>query len=549
MVEQGENPGAIKAVGRLFIELGTRYETAQNAVEGLSVLLREDETLRDDAVSIWCSIVETVPPVHEQVDGASADADEYPERRAAAMLALAACARKFSAFAPLGVLLARTEDPDPLVRLYASFALASVARREPGRIRPHVERLVSTADSNPNPLGAGVWATPEQSAPSSYLDRLTSAKLFRGVLESILRPDISTAEQWDAVTTVGSRLPGDRHDVCNKLVRLLPPELEFWPSYLALLEGYTTNKDPSIIETCCAQAICYRMEYTCEDWRDGDINWTSAEEMCALKSLRKALKTVSDPNCLRILCRGFADCLRAYAANQFAGDCAWFDVDTKTVHRRLEGDRPLEVSAEVRAELERLLESGRGLAPADQADAETLYLRSITDLFAEIGIIDPSLIRNHIGWIHDAIATAPVTNQDEHKAVIQNCCRTLIHVGSIFPESVESVVPTLRELLNDVINQSQFEVLDSVLGATVVTAGRQSTLLEPFVDLLRGWCLDPPGDPLDLSVGRSMIQYYAVWGLRFDSADETEDVLNDVASDADGPDFVRDAARTVLDRR
>lgn len=63
-----ESSPTARTLGRLFIDLGIRYDTAQNAAERLSALFREDDSLKQDAISIWCSIVETESPVHEHND-------------------------------------------------------------------------------------------------------------------------------------------------------------------------------------------------------------------------------------------------------------------------------------------------------------------------------------------------------------------------------------------------------------------------------------------------------------------------------------------------
>lgn len=552
MGDPDRDPTAVRILGALFVGLGTRYDIAHHAAKGLGLLLREDESLRDDAISIWCSIVTTESPVQDQSDGTLADSEAVTERRAGAMRALATLARESPASAPLEIFLAHTDDPDPVVRVYASFALETIARREPTRIRPHVRRLVSTAHPDPNPFGVGVWSAPKRSISSRQADRLVAAKLFRGAVESLFRTETSAAEQWTVLTILAGRLAGNTYDVDDVLPHLLPRGLDFWPAYLALLEEYSEREDPSAFETTCAKTICSRLERTCEDRRDGDIDWTGERanaDLHALRWLRRALETVSDPDCSRIVSRGIGDLLRAYTVEQFSGECRWFDVDEKIVHRRLKGDTPIETPADVQDTIEGILESGRDSLPAESTAAETLYEQGVTNLFAESAVLAPSVVRNHVAWIHDVIAATPVTGAAEHEAVLDHCCRALIHVGSAFPESVAPAAPTVRELLRDVVDESRFDVLDSVLGATVVTAERRPVLLEPFGDTFHEWCLDPPDEPDSFAPGvtRRSIRYYAVWGLRFDSTDATERVLEEVANDPDAPERVQDAARTLSD--
>lgn len=539
-----------EALQSLLVELGTRYETAGDAARALSVLRQADDSLEHDAVSIWCSIVETESPVR---DRSAAESDEYNERRAGATRALATLARKSPATAPLDVFLKRTTDADPLVRVYASYALEAVARREPSRVRPHVDRLVSTATPDPNPLGADVWGAPQRSTSDSHVDRLVGAKLFRAALESVLRTETPASERWDVLTAVGGRLAGETYDVRDVLAQLLPAGHEFWPDYLACLEQYAGRADPSGIGSYCAGAVCLRLAATCEDRHNGILDWSGGENRVderALEQLERALEIVSEPDLSRRLGRGARDLLRRYAADRFAGEAATFNVEGRTVHRRLEGTAPIQPSADVRATLERILVSVREPHPDRTTDAGSLYEWGTTALVAEIAMVDPSLVRDDVGWLENVLAATPVTENRENGTVLETCCRALLHVGSVFPEEVASTAPTVQDSLHTVIGQSRFDLLDDVLGAMVVTAERQPTLLDPFVEALREWCVESPGedDSADFSVDRRSIRYYAVRGLRFDSTAGTRRALDAVQNDPDASERLRATAEAVADR-
>ncbi|WP_435365636.1 hypothetical protein [Haloarchaeobius sp. DYHT-AS-18] len=548
---ESDTSGA-EALASLFVELGTRYETAHLAGEAIESLPERTDA-RHDAVSIWCSIVETESASRQTSDGMPEDPEEGDDRRTGAMRALATLAREHPASAPLDVFLARIDDTDPLVRLYASYGIVALSSQDPERVRPHIDRLVATADPDPNAIGAGVWGTPKRSTPAWHVDRLASAKLFRAAFQAVLAAESTDEERWAVMTTVGSRLAGNVYDVCDVLVEVLPGQLDIWPAYLGLLERYRHRQDPSTVDDSCAKAICYRLEWACEDRRDGDLDWSVAAETVAgdspLGALAGALGTISDPDCVSILGRGIGDLLRAFAVDRYDGECQWFSAPRTLLQDRLLGRDPIDTS-DIRGALEAIVDASLDAVPDDVTAPAPFYDRGVTNLLAEVAAVDPAVVRPKVDRIHTVLKATHVGESDEHDAVLENCCRTLTQLGAASPEVVAPAASTVQETVRAVVDASRFDLLDSVLGALVVTATQHPVLLDPFVPSFREWCRDPPGDddPFDLHVSRSSIRYYAVWGLRFDTTAETHRVLERVAADTDAAARVRDAARAVLER-
>ena len=142
-------------LGRICIEAGTRYGIAREAANALSLLQQSDEQLLDDAIGVWSAIVDEGIDTDRSMEQESTD--DAGDRRLGAMRALATLSRSFPGAVPVRLFLDKMTDEEPIVRIYASYALSAISRRQPDRLSGHLPRLVEGVSSTPNPLGADTW--------------------------------------------------------------------------------------------------------------------------------------------------------------------------------------------------------------------------------------------------------------------------------------------------------------------------------------------------------------------------------------------------------